>query len=298
MKHKTIFVLLMIMVLVFLSTSMQAQETFKKFNLKLSPGYGNLMGGDLLDVTKGLNEMMADLSSLVGGTVTDELGYPKWGPEVEAEFVYNINKKFGIGIGSGYISRKNDNYVEMKLEPLFSGSFSWDSKYQAIPINLNGYYFLPINSKMKVYLKAGIAYYFTKLTFKRRTEFELPGFPNEWDQEDIKAKDNGFGFHGGLGVEFKITKGISVCAEGMGRYASFKNWEAESTYTDSLGNALSQSGTFWYVEEFLLDTGKYYPSLTLSKQKPLDPDFRNVRKLEINFSGSSFRIGIKIGFGK
>ena len=67
MKHKTIFVLLMIMVLVFLSTPMQAQETFQKFNLKLSLGYGNLMGGDLPDVTKGLNEMMADLSSLVGG---------------------------------------------------------------------------------------------------------------------------------------------------------------------------------------------------------------------------------------
>lgn len=298
MKRKFVFLSVTILSIFSLTTMGNAQDTHKKLSLKLSVGYGNTALGDMDDLVNGLNSQLADLAAMFGLADPDDIENVNWGPEFECEFVFTLSKNFGVGFGVGYMERKKDSYVEMKLEPLFSGSFSWDPKYQAIPVNLNGYYFFPINSKMKVYLKAGIAYYFTKLTFKKRTEFELPGVSNEWDQEDIKAKDNGFGLHGGLGVEFKITKGISVCAEGMGRYASFKNWEAESTYTDSLGNALSQSGTFWYVEEFLLDTGKYYPSLTLSEQKPLDPDFRNVRKLENDFSGFSFRIGIKIGFGK
>jgi len=298
MKRKPVLLSVTILGIFFLTTAGNAQDSYKKFNLKFSGGYGNTAQGDLGEVMDGLNSQLADLAATVGLANPDDVENVNWGFDFEGEFVFSLSKNFGVGLGVGYMERKKDSLAVLELEPLISGSFSWEPKYSAIPINLSGYYYLPISSKMNAFLKAGIGYYSAKITFKTRQELKLLGSPNEWDQNDGEAKDNGFGFHGGLGFEYKITESISLYAEGIGRYANFKNWDVDNTYSDSSGYTLRESGTFWYVEEYEEQTGKYYPSLHLSEQKPSDPGLRNIKKAEIDFSGFSFRIGVKIGLGK
>jgi len=298
MRRKPVLLSVTILCIFFLTTAGNAQDSYKKFNLKFSGGYGNTAQGDLDEVLDGLNSQLADLAAMVGLANPDDVENVNWGLDFEGEFIFSLSKKFGVGLGVGYMERKIDSSVEFGLEPLISGSFSWEPKYTAVPINLSGYYYLPINSKMSAYLKAGIGYYFAKITYKIQQEFKVLGYPNDWEQNEGEAKDNGFGFHGGLGFEYKMTESISLYAEGMGRYVNFKNWDVDNTWTDLSGYTLRQSGTFWYVEEYVEDTGKYYPSLELSEQKPSNQGLRNVRKAEIDFSGFSFRIGVKIGLGK
>ena len=83
----------------------------------------------------------------------------------------------------------------------------------------------------------------------------------------------------------------------MGRYLKITDWEFEGTTTYPTG-VIKASGTLWYLEEFFEENGKYYPGLQISEQKPTDLEYRNARKAEIDFSGLSFKVGIRIRFGK
>lgn len=295
MKQKMIVVSLMIMVLVFLSSPVAAQETFQKYNFKFSLGYGGLTGGDISNVTKGMNDLLADLASLSGGTVTDELGYPKWGPDFEAEFIYNINKNFGIGIGSGYISRKGEYQGGLAAGDFGSYLVSWDLNYTEIPIIFNGYYFFPLGSKLKGFLKAGIGYYMGKLKFDIYQEASADG-ETGWERSVGEAKDGGLGFQGGLGLEFPVARNVALIAEATGRYVNLNSWDVENSYSTSWGFTEEETGYFWYGEQFEEDLGKYYPTLMLDATEPSDPSLRGVKKAAFSSTGFVLKLGIKIGF--
>lgn len=298
MRRKPILLSLAILSIFVLTTAGNAQDFLKRFSLKLTGGYGSLAGGDINEAVDGLNSQLEDLSAMAGLLIPGEIENAKWGLDFEGELVLSLSKNFGVSLGAGYLRRKIDSTVEIRLEPVISGSFLWEPKYSVIPITLSGYYYLPVASKANVFFKGGIGYYFAKINFKTREELVIPGELNEWNQNDGEAKDNGFGFHGGLGFEYNITGSVALYAEGIGRYLDLKEWEVDNTYRDSSGYTLRQSGSFWYEEEFDVSTGKYYPSLTISEQRPSNPWIRNARKAEIDLSGLSFRIGVRIRFGK
>lgn len=295
MKQKVILVLVMIMVLAFFSSPMQAQETYQKYNVKLSLGYGFVTGGDIPAVTDGMNEMLEDLASLAGGTATDELGYPKWGPDIEFEFIYKINEKFGIGVGGGYIVRSTDTMGRLSVPDVGALSLTWDLSYTEIPIVVNGYYFFPLGSKLKGYAKAGVGYYFGKLDLdilQENTTFEQ----NYWEKSVGVAKDSGLGFQGALGLEFPVAQSVALIAEASGRYVYLNNWDVEVDFSNSFGFTEEETGLFWYAEEFDDDLGRYYPTLLLDESEPSDPGLRDVREAQFSSTGIVFKIGIKIGF--
>jgi opacity protein-like surface antigen len=298
MRKKSVLLSLAILCIFILTTAGSAQDFLKRFSLKLTGGYGSLAGGDVIEAVDGLNSQLEDLAAIAGLPTPGEVENAKWGLDFEGELVFSLSKNFGVSLGAGYLVRKIDSIVEIRLEPIISGSFLWEPKYTVIPVTLSGYYYFPVASKANVFFKAGIGYYFAKINFKTREELVIVGELNEWDQNDAEAKDNGFGFHGGLGFEYNITGSVALYAEGIGRYINLKEWEVDNTYRDSSGYTLRQSGSFWYEEEFNAGTGKYYPSLTISEQRPSSPWIRNARKAEIDLSGLSFRIGVRIKFGK
>jgi opacity protein-like surface antigen len=233
----------------------------------------------------------------LGITKTGKLENPNWGSDFEGELVFSLSKNFGVGLGVGYLKRSKDSSLELTLQPLGRAALTWKPEYSLIPITMSGYYSFPIASKMNAFLKAGIGYYFVKVYFKLREEYEAFVGMSGWEEEEAEAKESGLGFHGGLGFEYNLTATISLFTEGMGRYLKITNWEFEGTGTYPSG-VIEGSGTAWYEEEFFEATGKYYPGLEITEQRPSRPGLRDVREAEIDFSGFSFRVGIRIRFGK
>jgi opacity protein-like surface antigen len=292
---KGIFIVLASVLCVFLMASPGlAQDSYKKFTLKVSGGYGSISGGDLTAVADGLNEQLSDIASLAGASTSGEIKNAKWGPEFEGEFVYNFTQRWGIGLGVGYIRKSIESSAELQIGTYVRASFEWEPAYKAVPITLNGYYNLPVASKMNAYIKAGVGYYFATWDYQIRTENELVGI-TIWEENEGTAKDSGFGFQGGLGFEYSLSDSVALFLEGTGRYVNLKNWDVENVYRTALVTD-RETGTFWYVEEYEETTGKYYPSLELSDEEPSDPDYRNVRKVEISFSGVVFKVGVKFSF--
>lgn len=294
MQKKSLILSLSILFIFFSTTPIQAQNSPQKFSLKLAGGYGNTTGGDVEEMTDGVNDVLADLASLAGFTVTDELENVKWGSEFEGEFVFNINSKFGVSLGVEHIRRTTDSMARAELGAIARLSLEWEPEYTVLPIKLSGYYHIPFGANMNGYVKAGVGYYFAKIKYKIRNEEELLGI-TYYEQQDGEAKDNGIGFHGGLGFEFGMTTSLAFFAEGSGRYVNLKDWDVENTHSSPAGT-YTETGKFWYAEEYNQETDKYYETIQLYEQMPDDPSFRNVRKAAFSLSGFTLRLGIKISF--
>lgn len=294
MQTKTVKVFFLILFVYFLIIPIHAQNSFQKFNLKLSGGYGAIAGGDIPATTDGVNDVLADLAALEGFTVTDKLQNAKWGAEFGGEFIFNINRKFSVSLGMEYIRKAIDSLAAIELGALARLSLGWEPEYTAIPIKLSGYYSFPLGQNTNGYVKAGVGYYFAKIEYTIREEEEMLGI-TYYEQQDGEAKDNGLGFHGGLGLEYSVAANIALFAEGTGRYVNLNDWDVENRTSSSVGEA-DETGKFWYAEEYNEGTGKFYATMELSEQRPDDPSLRNVRKAKISLSGFALRLGIKIGF--
>lgn len=271
-----------------------AQDSYKKFTLKASGGYGSFSGGDFETVTDGLNEQLDELARLAGASTSGEIKIPEWGPEFEGEFIYSITERWGLGLGMGYIRKSLESGAQLQIGTYARVSFEWEPSYKVVPVTLNGYYNFPIASKMSAYVKGGVGYYFGTLDYQIRQENELVGI-TVWEENDGTASDSGFGFQGGLGIEYSLSDSVALVLEGSGRYANLKNWDVENTNRTALGTD-TERGTFWYVEQYEPDLEDYYPSLEISDDEPTDSDYRNVRKMEVSFSGVVFKLGVKFSF--
>jgi hypothetical protein len=187
-----------------------------------------------------------------------------------------------------------DSKAELQIGTIARVSFECESVYKVVPITLSGYYTLPVASKMKAFFRAGAEYYFATWDYKIREENELVGI-TLWSQNEGTAKDNGFGFHGGLGLEYSISGSIALFVEGTGRYVDLKDWDVDNLYQDAFGSERN-TGTFWFIEKYEEDTGKYYPNLHPGDEEPSYPGIKNARKAEISLSGVVFKLGVKFRF--
>ncbi len=212
----------------------------------------------------------------------------------------NLAGGFGVGIGAGYIEQRSMDSETGVSEPIWFGEFSISiaTEFSAIPASLSLYYFLPLTPIGNIYVNGGIDYCFGKLAANVRVEEDLVLYPPpSWDESELEVKDQGFGFHGGAGVEFNVGSNIGLFVEGRGKYCKLKSWKGKESVTDSVGASDELTGTLWYVEvEALSGSGIYQPKVILSDVEPSAPGIRNVRKFETDLSGVSFRAGIRIKF--
>jgi hypothetical protein len=85
--------------------------------------------------------------------------------------------------------------------------------------------------------------------------------------------------------------------EGHGRHANLDDWKGENKSSNSIGQGLTNSVEWFYLEELDDVTGDYYRSIFISDISPEAPGIRNVRPANISYSGISIRLGIRLSFG-
>lgn len=294
MKRKLIVLSTMVLFF-FLLTRISHSQT--KLSFKAIGGYGNMSPGDLNAVISSWDALFIDIADLTGYTKEGATEKINWDFEFEGEFIVNLTKNIGIGIGTGYIQRKKDSNSSLKVDTLGTITLNLEPKITATPIRLSVYYFYPLASQMNIFFNGGIGYYFGKIALSLKTEESslVLGY-TYWNKMDYEVKDNGIGFHGGIGFEYNIVKNIAFFVEGSGRYAKLKDWEGDVTFTNSGGDTEKKSGTFWYYESEYLFFSKYYSNAEIEEGKPTDPGFRNIRKFECDLSGLSIKAGLRIKF--
>jgi hypothetical protein len=299
MKKKAAIGSVLVFIVLFGAVEARSQVPGEKFSLKVSAGYGFSGFGDLNMAEKGHNARLTDLADSMGFNKTGELALPHQGLDFNGEIVLRVAKPLEIGIGLGRLFRTKSGSIAA-IEESSSGARSlvrWTTKASATPLLLNAYYRVSISPRLRGLVKAGLGYYLANLELTSEKQSGLLGIET-WSQLESKGRDHTLGYQAGLVIEYGISGLFSLFAEGGWRFVNFKSW---SVTTDDISDSLTDTtrrATWWSVEQLSRDTGKSYPELISSDQKPSGALNEQVRKAEIDFSGWTIQIGLKIRLGK
>lgn len=312
-------------------------------SLYLGGGLSNVDGGDL---NRDIRDSNARYEAL------NEIGYEwinamhwkeiKWMPHLKGEIIFSLFKNFGVGLGFEQSTKTNPRTSSISWfyyggrtggrQETTVGTVSIQGEHELTvqPVTLNLYYFIPAGRVAEFYLAGGVGYYMASLKFNGLSRsnsliiWDLYSMGDFTDSirykfpEDLKdeyeAKSKAFGFQGGLGLDYRLSRAISLVVEGNYRIVNFKNWEGDRSYTENITEIAEQlsrdysfetsrtesdafAGKLWFYEYYQKSVGEWYGTIDLLEEEPEEnPDRRNIREAEINFSGFVFRIGFKIRF--
>ena len=280
------FVLVVCLVLILLLPRLSKAE---KFGVKLSGGMNYLLVGDPNASLKGLADFLKDQASLGDDIPEGEFKKIRFGLNLEGDVIFYLTPRFGISLGSGYIYGMKGG----DINKIISGgqTFTKEVKVSAIPVRLGVYYSLPLSSRTRFFLNGGVGYYFAKWSEAYRNEWS-----GGWFTTIQEAKASGIGFQGGVGFELNLVSHIAIVFEGQGRYAKIGGFEGDSEFRASIpGWDSSTEGSLYYFE-WQPWTENWYPMVDMSEEEPSEDRIRNVREAKVDFSGFTFRVGIKINF--
>ncbi len=275
--------------MIFSSAVHSSTTSEKKFELKISGGIGYLSGTDYEEVSDGWNHLNRISTEAAGGIFTSEHNSFDWGLEMEGEIVFNLSPRFAISGGLGYITEEYSNKRMSSFEGVTTGSSAIDFKAKAVPVTIGIRYFLPISSKSQFSLNAGVGYYFASFSSSSYRENNTPY------RQDTDSNGSGgdFGFHGGIGFEYSVSKNVAIIIEGFGRYATISGFDGTRNQSDTNNVSSSVEGKY-LTHERLVWTNEWLTRVSIGSEPPSGDDVRDVRDYEIDFSGFTIRIGLKI----
>lgn len=323
-----------------LAAAAQEEETPKKkvgLSLKLSGGVGYLLNGagDVNDYRQGQKAILSDLYAHDGYTTAFDWRRPGFVPDATADIIFHVGPHFGFGFGSGYILGSSRGSYAVHYQ---ASSTSWgyqyaaDSKYEyrpdyqlrAVPLKFDLYLFQPLGKarRLTLFARAGAGYYLGRIkiglpyqsTSERSSSYDFGTYNSlSASQIDIagSAKCNTWGFQGGLGLELKLSRAISLGAEISGRAVNFKNWEGDLSWTGK-GNYTYESpysyyestatvnekwhGFLWTYQIRDDETKKTYTYMMLFEKQPNGEYYENVRKTALNLNALSLALSVKVHF--
>lgn len=270
-----------------------------RIDIRFTGGLGYLDGGDASANRTAYTAYMRDRERQPGSgmSIEGETESIHAGTNWEADAVYKLNSRLGIGFGVGYIHAGKDKGQSRMVSrwPERVVTVDRGTMLSAVPIKLGVFYSLLQGGKFHVVVNAGTAYYLA--TWRESMDYlsEAPG-PSYWGKYVTKANGGGIGFHGGLGLEYRLSRNMAFVVEGIGRYARFGGFEGEYSEKNSSGADVNDPGKLYYYE-WSFDNNTY-PWLELFDRDPNQLNFsnpvKNIRDAVMDFSGFSLRVGIKI----
>jgi hypothetical protein len=288
MKKLVVVCSIVFLLLFLLPSSAKAQYDTSRFAFKFYGGLNYLAGADLNASFEGWSQFWGFVWGLLTYSTSNTFNGANLGMTFGGDFIFQFTPSMGVGLGVGYLqaSRKNDISYTSIIPGMPPLDETYEVKASAIPIKASFYYFLPTSGMIGVNLNAGVGYYLA--TGYGLYRVEIPG---TWEQN---VYDNfpggGIGFHGGVGLEFKLSPMIGIFLEGQGRYAAFSNFEGDAVATDSGGGSFTNNGKLWTYD--LTGAGHTWTLSDVDTTAPSGVGISNVRQSKIDFSGFSLVVGI------
>lgn len=147
-----------------------------------------------------------------------------------------------------------------------------------------------------VYAKAGLDFTLASCSYFYRFGYPDPDEPTEsWQEWKGEAGSSGFGYQLGLGLEWSLGSLITLIAEGAYRYSRIDDFEGEDFYQESSGYQSREEGTLYRISASA-GGAETYPLVFIRNKKPTEAGVMDVRRAELDLSGYSLKLGLKISF--
>jgi hypothetical protein len=278
------------------------------FRFKLSGGYDTFGIGDPNSLLEASRSFLVN----IGRVQEDDYGDP-------TEVVGEINKagkggigfggeaivtysRFGFGLGLeslGSRSATSDLTLRLVDYPVDLVSSRIDGTFSVLALTANVYYFFG-ESPIEYYVFAGPGLYIGKASWDYLFDDQRIIYDGYFEDQSIDVRDQGFGAQAGLGVDYDLTPTIGLFAEGKVRFCKLKDWNGDEVWETTLGGPFTWSGKLWYYEfyDFLYGTDGWYPYADIFEtgNEPSGAYARNGRAFEVDLTGFSLRVGMRIRF--
>ena len=246
-------------------------------DLRFFGGAGIFSPQDINDGAKGWFDLHAGFLKALGYTQEGEVKPIKLGMDLGGDLLLHFTPQVALGIGGGYIQASRASEILFTKSSTITPSNK--TKISAVPIRAGLFFTFPMGGAVNVSLNFGAAYYLTK-------------FDWDWDSGEMgeihdSVKANGFGYHGGIGLEFDLSPDLAFFLEGTARYVKIKGFEGTEKGREG-PDEWTSDGTLYYVE------GSDYPSLLIRESMPTG--YKVAREAEVNLSGLAVTAGLKMKF--
>jgi opacity protein-like surface antigen len=259
-----------------------------EFSLKLYGGMNYLLASDINNHLQATTDYWNDR----GVDVNGEFEPLQMGIDFGGEFIINLTPHIGIALGGSYIQASSKSTVN-NVWFGYSYQDTANPKITAVSLTLSTHFNFPLGKRFNFTAHGGLGYYLGTFSWNY-------GYDSEFDdiEENWEGKANALGFQGGLGLELNFSSGIALVVEGFGRYAKLKGLKGDYFFEQTNQEQESiDDATLWYYEWGSSLTGNYYPTIKFDDEKPEETSsIKNVREGEVNLTGFSVRLGIKIRF--
>jgi len=152
------------------------------------------------------------------------------------------------------------------------GFIEYAQDLKVVPLTLSLYYILPVSRSANAFMTGGFGYYLSRF-------------------RDVSTqKKSAFGFHAGIGFEFKLSERVRIVTEGLYRFVNFRGFRSElreGIFIDEGGEI--RTG-YWHFHH---DQNDY---LFHGMEEDWAEMMTDTGPFDINLSGMSLRAGLRFSF--
>ena len=244
--------------------------------------------GDLNDGAKGLARYY---ESRLGAFGDGEVEAIHFGYLLGAEVRIPLSSQLALSLGAEYSSGEATSSVAFK-EGSSEALYSTKPWLRTTPISLALLYY-PLRF---LYVKAGLDYTFARCAYFYRFSTPDPYEQSEfWQSWTGEASSSGFGYQLGLGLEWPVGSRISLLAEAAFRHGRLGDLKGEDFYQESTKYQSRERGTLYRIQA-TAGGPEIFPLVFIRDREPTEAGVLDVRKAELDLSGYSLRLGLKVRF--
>jgi hypothetical protein len=246
--------------------------------IKVSVGYNQIAAEEINDGILGIVDSYIFLAALWGDYFKGEIEPFHTGFDFSADAIFSLTPRIGIGLGLSYMQWGKLDYMPI-AQPGSTRRLNSDITVNTFPVRLGLFYTQPVFKKINLTFNAGPSYYFVN------HDYNFNYFPYLISQT---ASGEGWGLHGGIGLELVWNSRSTLFIEYQVRYAHLSAFKGkqEGRIVD---RRFKEEGLLYYIAN-----GSMPPQIAVYTQAP--DGYNTVRNANYDLSGFAIRIGAKIKF--
>jgi hypothetical protein len=256
------------------------EQTFRRFHFTLFTGGNYALGGDLNKGSVGLADFYRGILGIPGKGDVKPVHY---GFSFGGEFSLSLTSRLSFTIAVESFQGEKESLADFS-QVMQTHILKTRPKLRAVPAGISvSYALIPA-----LYIKGGLSYYFAECSYFYQIQEEEQ--LQEWKGE---ASARGLGLQGALGFTRSFGPRLGLVVELAGHYAKIDGFQGKDTFRNSSGQTLTEKGTLYLIQAEVSQQ-ESYPLLFIRESKPREAGVIDAREAQIDFSGISLKIGLRI----